>query len=194
MQLLSGKIIYKMCSQWRTWMWIEVNEWATTYRRLSKRDRRAQKNYTKSIPGWWWEFAFDIWAIRETAGDVMQDGFVTVFSAIDSIQRHWFIRRLDEKIFINRAIEELRKNDVLRNAVDLDDVNETASPDESTLSGISAKELLDLISGLPPVSGASSICLPSKAIRTRRLLKCSGSVKALHGRSFTSQASASGKD
>jgi RNA polymerase sigma factor (sigma-70 family) len=115
-----------------------------------KRDRRAQKELYEKYSRLMMGICFRYLGDKETAGDVMQDGFVTVFSAIDSFKGIGSFEGWMKKIFINRAIEELRKNDVLRNAVDLDDVNETASPDESTLSGISAKELLDLISGLPP--------------------------------------------
>jgi RNA polymerase sigma-70 factor (ECF subfamily) len=54
------------------------------------------------------------------------------------------------KIFVNSALEHLRKTDILREAVDLDNTAELMHPDNSVISEMSAADLLQLVQELPP--------------------------------------------
>ena len=53
------------------------------------------------------------------------------------------------KILVNCALEYLRKSDVLREAVDLDNTVELVHPDSSAISDMSAVELMKLVQELP---------------------------------------------
>jgi RNA polymerase sigma-70 factor (ECF subfamily) len=87
----------------------------------------------------------------ETASDLLQDGFVKVFQSLDSYSGTGSFEGWVRKIFVNCALEFLRKTDVLRNAADLDDRLELAHSDNSSvISSMTAKELMDLVHELPP--------------------------------------------
>lgn len=86
---------------------------------------------------------------RETARDLLQDGFVKVFTSIGSYQGSGSFEGWIRKIFVNCALEYLRKSDVLREAVDLDNTVELAQPDSSAISDMSAEELMRMVRELP---------------------------------------------
>lgn len=86
---------------------------------------------------------------RETARDLLQEGFVKVFSSINSYMGNGSFEGWVRKIFVNVALEYLRRNDVMRETVDLDEVAELSQPDSSVVSELSANDLLRLIHQLP---------------------------------------------
>ena len=57
----------------------------------------------------------------DTAQDLMQEGFIKVFTAIDSYTGNGSFEGWIRRIFINTALEYLRRNDILRETVDIDD-------------------------------------------------------------------------
>ena len=81
---------------------------------------------------------------RETAEDLLQEGFIKVFSAIGSFEG-WMRR-----IFVNTALEYLRKNDILKESVEIDNTEVLQEVDYSAIERISADELMELIAELPP--------------------------------------------
>ena len=86
---------------------------------------------------------------KETARDLLQDGFVKVFTSIDSYSGIGSFEGWMRKIFVNCALEYLRKSDVLREATDLDNTAELIHPDSSAISDMSAVELMKLVQELP---------------------------------------------
>ncbi len=86
---------------------------------------------------------------RETARDILQEGFVKVFSSIESYSGVGAFEGWMRKIFVNCALEYLRKTDVLREATDLDHSFELVHPDCSAISKMSADELMKVIHSLP---------------------------------------------
>ena len=54
------------------------------------------------------------------------------------------------RIFVNTALEALRKNDLLRNGVELNALEPQQEADYSAVEKISADELMELIAQLPP--------------------------------------------
>ena len=81
---------------------------------------------------------------RETARDLLQDGFVKIFSALDSYAASGSFEGWMRKIFVNCALEHLRKTDILKDAVDLDKTAELMQPDASIISEMSAADLMGL--------------------------------------------------
>ena len=53
------------------------------------------------------------------------------------------------KIFVNGALEYLRKSDVLRESTDLENSAELVQPDSSAIENLSAAELMKVIQELP---------------------------------------------
>lgn len=86
---------------------------------------------------------------RETARDLMQDGFVKIFTSIGSYSGIGSFEGWMRRIFVNCALEYLRKSDVLKEAFDLDNAPEPVQPSSSAISDMSAKELMELIGRLP---------------------------------------------
>lgn len=86
---------------------------------------------------------------RETARDLMQDGFVKIFTSIGSYSGIGSFEGWMRRIFVNCALEYLRKSDVLKESFDLDNAPEPVQPCSSAISDMSAKELMELIGRLP---------------------------------------------
>lgn len=87
---------------------------------------------------------------REMAEDFLQDGFIKVFSSIRSYSYEGSFEGWMRRVFVNTALESLRKNDLLRNGVDLDSLDPQQEADYSAVDKISADELMELIAQLPP--------------------------------------------
>lgn len=85
----------------------------------------------------------------ETARDLLQDGFVRVFMNIHSYTGTGSFEGWLRKIFVNGALEYLRKSDVLRESTDLDSSADLVQSDSSAIEHLSAAELMKLIWELP---------------------------------------------
>jgi RNA polymerase sigma-70 factor (ECF subfamily) len=87
---------------------------------------------------------------RETARDILQEGFIKVYTKIDSYSGAGSFEGWMKKIFITSALEYLRAARVFRSNVNLNDYGETISNfDESIVEKISAEEILRCINELP---------------------------------------------
>ena len=86
---------------------------------------------------------------REMAEDFLQDGFIKIFSSIRSYSYEGSFEGWMRRIFVNTALEALRKNDLLRNGVELDALEPQQEADYSAVEKISADELMELIAQLP---------------------------------------------
>lgn len=114
-----------------------------------KGDRLAQKqlydSFSRKMMGVCLRYVNE----RETARDLLQEGFVKVFTSINSYMGNGSFEGWMRKIFVNVALEYLRRNDVMRETVDIDDVSEYTSSGSSAISDLSASDLLRLIHQLP---------------------------------------------
>lgn len=87
---------------------------------------------------------------RDAAEDVLQDGFVTLFSKLDSYSGTGSFEGWARKIFVNTALMSLRKKDVLKNTDDVDAAWNIASDEPSAIQKIGYGDLMKMISALPP--------------------------------------------
>ncbi len=114
-----------------------------------KGNRKAQKElyemYSRKMMGVCLRYVSD----RETARDLLQDGFVKVFTSLTSYSGTGSFEGWMRKIFVNNALEYLRKSDVLRDATDLSNTAELVQPDSSVISQMSAAELMQIVNELP---------------------------------------------
>ncbi|MDD4992283.1 MAG: sigma-70 family RNA polymerase sigma factor [Paludibacter sp.] len=87
---------------------------------------------------------------RETARDLLQDGFIKVFSKVDTYSGSGSFAGWMRRIFVTTALEHLRQNDALKQSESIDDYNHSIEDvDVSVLENISANDLMRCISELP---------------------------------------------
>ena len=115
-----------------------------------KGDRRAQKAIYDALSGKMYAVCIRYMADREAAADILQDGFVTLFSKLDTFSGDGSFEGWARKIFVNTALMALRKKDVLKQSEDVDTAWNVSSGDPSAIQQISYNELMRMIAELPP--------------------------------------------
>lgn len=87
---------------------------------------------------------------RDLAKDLLQDGFVKVFTKIDTYTGEGPFAGWMKRVFVTTSLEHLRRNDFMKLTVPLD-AYESVEDDlsASVLSQLSADDLMGLISKLP---------------------------------------------
>jgi len=114
-----------------------------------KGESRAQRQlYEKYAPAMM-SVCFRYVREKETACDLMHDGFVTLFTKIHTYSGNGSFPAWVKKVFVNTALEYLRKNDALRFSADIDGAYYLEDPDFSVFEQMSANELLECIGRLP---------------------------------------------
>jgi len=112
-------------------------------------DRKAQKamydKYSKRMMAVCLRYMKD----TEDARDLLQEGFIKLFSNIHTYAGEGIFDGWVRKIFVNCALERLRQQDVLKNAEDIDTIDYTGIPDESTVSQMSAEDIMVFVRSLP---------------------------------------------
>jgi len=88
---------------------------------------------------------------RESAKDILQDGFVTLFEKIGTYKGDGSFEGWMRKIFVNTALMALRKNDVLKHSEQIEEIpsGEIAPTSANIIETIDLKIILDLISQMP---------------------------------------------
>lgn len=86
---------------------------------------------------------------REMAYDYLQEGFIKVFSSLSTFGFEGSFEGWMRKIFTHTALEHLRRNDLLKESLDIDDTEDVPDTDSSALENISADELMEIIAELP---------------------------------------------
>ena len=115
-----------------------------------KGDREAQKSLYDSLSPKMFPVCLRYMSSREEAEDVFQEGFVTLFSKLDSYSGAGSFEGWARKIFVNTALMQLRKNDVLKESEDLEGAWDISSQDPTVIQNIGYQELLEIIESLPP--------------------------------------------
>lgn len=89
---------------------------------------------------------------RDTAQDLLHDGFLKIFNSFDKFtwRGNGSLRAWMERVMINTALQFLRKNDVMSQAMALEEVPETYDePDASAVETIPQNVLMKFINDLP---------------------------------------------
>ena len=86
---------------------------------------------------------------KETARDLMHDGFVTLFTKIHTYSGNGSFRAWIKKIIVNTVLEYFRKNDILRFSTNIDNAYYLEDTDISVFEQMSADELLECVYQLP---------------------------------------------
>lgn len=86
---------------------------------------------------------------RDIAMDVLQDGFVTLFTQLKQYKGDGSFEGWARKIFVNTALMSLRKKDALKMSEDLDTIRGMKAETPSQSQNIGYKELMKLVMQLP---------------------------------------------
>ena len=86
---------------------------------------------------------------RDSAEDILQEGFVTLFTKLDSFTGEGSFEGWARRIFVNTALMSLRRTDALKLSDDLETAWGVSSENESAVQTMGYKELMGLISQLP---------------------------------------------
>lgn len=87
---------------------------------------------------------------REHAEDVLQDGFVKVFTHLASFKREGSFEGWIRRTMVNTSLDYLRKQKNLAIDADISEAEFLAGEDEKVLSKMRVEQLMELISDMPP--------------------------------------------
>jgi len=87
---------------------------------------------------------------RETAWDLLQDGFVRLFTKIHTYSGAGSFNGWMRRVFVTTALEYLRRDDILRHSVEIDDeAFQIPETDASPFEYLSNDDLFDCVVNLP---------------------------------------------
>ena len=87
---------------------------------------------------------------RTLAEDVLQEGFITLFTKLKDYKGDGSFEGWARRIFVTTALMSLRKKDALRMSEELDVVRGMKAETTSQIQNIGYKELMELVMSLPP--------------------------------------------
>ncbi len=114
-----------------------------------KQDRLAQKMIYEQYSPRMYSVCVRYAKDRDSAKDILQDGFITVFSKIESYNGNGSFEGWMRKIFVNTALMLLRKGDVLKECKDIADLRGDSPIIDNIIERIDGKEIFKLISEMP---------------------------------------------
>jgi len=115
-----------------------------------RKERRSQKELYDRFSGVMYAISIRYTHQRDNALDVLQEGFIKVFSNIEEYKGQGSFEGWMKKIFIHTAINYYHKSRRLyENFTEEEDANLNFSEATDIISVLSEKELLKLISELP---------------------------------------------
>jgi len=112
-------------------------------------DRAAQKALFDRLSAKMFPVCMRYMGNREAAEDVLQEGFISLFSKLGSYSGEGSFEGWARKVFVNTALMTLRKNDVMRQSEDIETAWSVSSEDPGALQKISYNELMGMIAELP---------------------------------------------
>lgn len=86
---------------------------------------------------------------RSLAEDIMQEGFITLFTKLGSYKGDGSFEGWARRIFVTTALMALRKKDALKMSDELDSVRGMKTDTYSQIQNLGYKELMKLIMSLP---------------------------------------------
>ncbi len=144
---------------------------------------------------------------RDTAQDILQDGFIKLFSKIDTYSGTGAFGGWARRIFVTTALEYLRHNDALKQSANIDDIeNYIENYDETAIQKMSTDDIMECISSLADgyrtifnlyaiegynhaeiadMLGISEATSRSQFMRARKILQ--QKILSLHGKEYAEQ-------
>lgn len=114
-----------------------------------KGDRAAQKVMYDALAPRMFPVCMRYVGDRETAADILQEGFITLFTHLDSYKGQGSFEGWARRIFVTAALMYLRKKDALKMSDDLESARGLRTDMSSQTEDIGYKELMQLVMSLP---------------------------------------------
>lgn len=119
-------------------------------RRCLQNDRLAQREVYEMLADKMFAVCLRYTGDRETARDVLHDGFITLFSRMDTFKGEGSFEGWARRIFVTTALMHLRKSDILKRTEELESpAAARLQAPESSAGPLEAAELLKLIARMP---------------------------------------------
>lgn len=144
---------------------------------------------------------------RQTAQDVLQDGFIKLFNKIDTYSGTGAFGGWVRRIFVTTALEHLRRNDALKQSASIDDIeNFIENCDETAIQKMSVDDIMECIASLADgyrtvfnlcaiegynhaeiaeMLGITEATSRSQFMRARKILQ--QKISSLHGKEYAKQ-------
>lgn len=113
-------------------------------------DRKAQKELFNALAPKMMAVCLRYMGNREEAEDVLQEGFITLFTKLESYSGTGSFEGWVRKIFVNTALMHLRKINVLGASDDIEEARSLSSGEATPLQKMGYRELTDMIARLQP--------------------------------------------
>lgn len=114
-----------------------------------RQDQRAQRALYEKYASRMFAVCLRYSRNSEEAKDLLQEGFITLFSKIGMYSGTGSLEGWIRRIFVNAALMKLRKADALKDAEDVTDAVRGMPAGDDILAGISGNEILRLVSAMP---------------------------------------------
>ena len=85
----------------------------------------------------------------EQAEDVLQDGFVKVYSKLKDFKMEGSLEGWIRRIMVNTALDQIRKNGKLLGDMNIDDVGYKIENNSFVFEGLIAEDLMKLVQAMP---------------------------------------------
>ncbi len=85
---------------------------------------------------------------KDTAADILQDGFIRIFNSLDSFRKDGSLEGWIRRILVNTALEYHRKQATIQWVPEPEDKDFTPAPPE-VIGSLEAEELMKLVQALP---------------------------------------------
>ena len=112
-------------------------------------DRKAQQRLFDALSPKMMALCLRYLGDRTTAEDVLQDGFITLFSRLDSYSGTGSFEGWARRIFVNTALMHLRKTDALKLSDDIGEARGLFTEEATPVQKMGYQELMALIARLP---------------------------------------------
>jgi RNA polymerase sigma-70 factor (ECF subfamily) len=112
-------------------------------------DRNAQRRLFEALAPKMMALCLRYIGDRPTAEDVLQDGFITLFSRLDSFSGAGSFEGWARRIFVNTALMHLRKTDALKLSDDISEARGLFTEEATPVQKMGYRELMALIARLP---------------------------------------------
>jgi len=107
--------------------------------------RKLFEKYAPKMMGVCLRYTKDV----EQAEDVMQDGFVKVFTKLDKYSGEGSLEGWVRRIMVNTALDHIRRNTKFNANISMDDVEYKVESDSDALGSLMEEDLLKLIQEMP---------------------------------------------
>lgn len=126
-----------------------MDEHLNIIRRCLDGDARAQKEIFDLLCGKMLSLCLRYAGDRMLAEDLLQEGFVTLFTKLDTYKGDGSFEGWARRIFVTTCLMQLRRRDVLRQSEDLDQAGHVAGESVTAPQKLGYQELMGLICEMP---------------------------------------------